>query len=176
MTVTRRWILAAALALAVPAASVPAQAQEAAATPAHEMAAGDRATEALAVIERLFEGMHASDTTMIRSVFDGEVAHLVSSHVTEDGTAATGYTSIDDFVRIVGDTEPGSLEERYVVRDVHVDDRLVTVVTPYTFHFGGTMVHCGVDVFLLAETGDGWKIVGLADTRRREGCEGWLDE
>lgn len=143
---------------------------------AQDMPAGDRATEALAVIERLFDGMRASDSTIVRSVFDDEVTHLVSSYATGEGAARADYTSIDDFVRVVGGSEPGSLEERYVVRDMHVDDHLVTVVTPYTFHFDGAMVHCGVDVFLLAETDAGWKIVGVADTRRREGCEGWLDE
>lgn len=45
-----------------------------------------------------------------------------------------------------------------------------------TTWMGGTRRNCGVDVLLLADTGDGWKIVGLADTRRRVGCEGWLDE
>lgn len=163
---------AALAALVLPVLAAPAIAQEATGGMADDAAAA----EALAVIERLFEGMHKSDTTIVRSVFDSEVAHLVSSYMTAEGKATTDYTSIDDFVRVVGGAEPGSLEERYAVRDVHVDDRLVTVVTPYTFHFKGTLSHCGVDVFLLADTGDGWKIVGLADTRRRADCEGWLDE
>jgi hypothetical protein len=35
-------------------------------------------------------------------------------------------------------------------------------------------LHCGVNVFLIARVGEAWQIVGLADTRRQQGCEEWL--
>jgi hypothetical protein len=40
----------------------------------------------------------------------------------------------------------------------------------YKFFRGATLSHCGVDHFLLVKEGGSWKIIELADTRRREGC------
>ncbi|MBA3344273.1 MAG: hypothetical protein H0T44_03070 [Gemmatimonadales bacterium] len=32
--------------------------------------------------------------------------------------------------------------------------------------------HCGVDAFQIAKSGGAWRIIGLTDTRRSEGCPG----
>ena len=132
--------------------------------------------QAVAVIEQLFEAMRASDSASVRGLFADGVTQFGSSFTSRDAGPAIGITSLEDFVAGVGGAKVGALDEQIFVRNVIVDDNLVTVVTPYTFHFDGNFSHCGVDVFLVARTGDEWKIVGLADTRRREGCEGWLDE
>ena len=42
--------------------------------------------------------------------------------------------------------------------------------TPYTFYFNDQLSHCGVNVFSLIKRGDAWKIMGVTDTRRKEGC------
>jgi hypothetical protein len=42
------------------------------------------------------------------------------------------------------------------------------------FYLNGQLSHCGVNVFQIARVVDEWEIVGLADTRRRDGCEEWL--
>ena len=47
---------------------------------------------------------------------------------------------------------------------------LASVWVPYEFYLGDKFSHCGVDAFHLARFEDGWKIIGLADTQRREGC------
>ncbi|MFQ5529997.1 MAG: hypothetical protein ACE5FP_06550, partial [Gemmatimonadota bacterium] len=73
-------------------------------------------------------------------------------------------------------TPSADLLERMWDPTVHIDGRLATVWTPYDFYRDGEFSHCGVDVFVIARTGDGWKIVSLVDTRRRAGCEGWLNE
>jgi hypothetical protein len=44
------------------------------------------------------------------------------------------------------------------------------VWTRYAFYAGEQFSHCGVDAIQLGWTVDGWRIVALADTRRREGC------
>ena len=140
-----------------------------------EAAEQDPETAALAVIEGLFVAMHASDSAAIAGLWAEGATSLGSSFTTPDGPSIS-FTAREDFLSAVGGAEPGSLEERYIVRDVMVDDNLVTVVTPYEFYFNGQFSHCGIDVFVIARTGDDWKIVSLTDTRRRGGCEGWLDE
>lgn len=48
---------------------------------------------------------------------------------------------------------------------------LAVVWARYQFRLDGKLSHCGVDLFNLVETPDGWKIAALADTRQTEGCE-----
>jgi len=138
----------------------------------------DQAAEeqAVAVIERLFDAMRASDSLTVRGLFAEGVTQFGSSYTSRDAGPTVGITSLEEFVVAVGGAEVGTLDERIIFRDVMVDDNLVTVITPYTFHFDGNLSHCGVDVFLVARTGEDWKIVSLVDTRRRAGCEGWLNE
>ena len=131
---------------------------------------------AVAVITELFDAMRASDAETMRGLFAEEVAGFPSSYVNQQNQPVIRMGGLEDFLESVAAAEPGSLDEQFTVRDVLVDDNLVTVVTPYTFTYQGDFSHCGVDVFLIARHGEEWKIAGLADTRRRGGCEGWLDE
>lgn len=131
---------------------------------------------AVAVITELFDAMRASDAETMRGLFADEVAGFPSSYVNQENVPVIRFGGLDGFLESVAAAEPGSLDEQWIVRDVIVDDNLVTVVTPYTFTYQGNFSHCGVDVFLIARQGEDWKIAGLADTRRRGGCEGWLDE
>jgi len=131
---------------------------------------------AVAVITELFDAMRASDAETMRGLFAEEVAGFPSSYVNEQNLPVIRMGGLEGFLESVAAAEPGSLDEQFTVRDVIVDDNLVTVVTPYSFTYQGDFSHCGVDVFLIARHGEEWKIAGLADTRRRGGCEGWLDE
>ena len=54
---------------------------------------------------------------------------------------------------------------------VHIDGHMATAWTPYAFYLGGDLSHCGVNAFQLFNGKDGWKIIRITDTRRREGCE-----
>ena len=51
-----------------------------------------------------------------------------------------------------------------------MDGPLATVWVEYSFYLGTRLNHCGVDAFQVARGPDGWKIIALADTRRRTGC------
>ena len=54
--------------------------------------------------------------------------------------------------------------------EVRIDGPLAIVWTYYDFFAGENFSHCGYDAFQLLKVGGEWKIVALADTRRREGC------
>jgi hypothetical protein len=53
---------------------------------------------------------------------------------------------------------------------VQVDGGLASVWAEYHFYVGTRFSHCGVDTFHLVRTTEGWKIIDLADTRRKDGC------
>ena len=130
---------------------------------------------AVATIAALFDAMRTSDAEAMRGLFADDVAGFPTSYVDQENDPAIRFGELDSFLESVGGAEPGSLDEQFVVRDVIIDDNLVTVVTPYTFTYQGNLSHCGVNVFLVARQGGDWKIAGLADTRRRGGCDGWLE-
>jgi len=129
--------------------------------------------EVRAVVDALFDGMRAADSAAVRKVFHPEMATMASSG-SRDGIAGVGFGSIDGFVEAVGGAEPGAFDEKIGPAEIRIEDNLATVFTPYAFHYNGNLSHCGVNVFLIARVGDDWRIVGLADTRRRQGCEEWL--
>jgi Putative lumazine-binding len=129
--------------------------------------------EVEAVVDALFDGMRAADSAAVRGLFHPEMVNMASSGE-RDGIGGVEFGDIDGFVRAVGGAEPGAFDERIGPAEIRIDDNLATVFTPYTFYYNGNLSHCGVDVFLLARVGEDWRIVGLADTRRQQGCEEWL--
>jgi hypothetical protein len=126
--------------------------------------------EALAVVHQLFQAMRARDTVALRAVFDS-AADLVTTGRDQQGGFTSRRVPVGDFVAIVG-RQTTDLDERIHDVEVRVDDGLASVWAPYEFYANGTFSHCGVDAFQLARTAAGWRIVALADTRRRDGCAG----
>ena len=49
---------------------------------------------------------------------------------------------------------------------------IAVVWADYDFYLNGEFSHCGVDVFNLLKTQEGWRISGLSYSVVKEGCEG----
>jgi hypothetical protein len=120
----------------------------------------------LATVTGLFDAMRARDTAALRAVFDSG-ARLVSSGTTRDGAPVLRTTSVDGFVRAIGALTVVP-DERIEEPEVRQDGGLATVWARYVFYTGTEFSHCGVDAFQLARTPLGWRVVALADTRRRD--------
>lgn len=132
----------------------------AAAAPAADVAA------VRAVVQRLFDGMRARDTVMMRSVFHPEARFYGLSR-----EGAIQMITPSTFMQGIGRAPAGLLLDE-VIQDVEIriDANLAIVWTYYDFFAGDRFSHCGYDAFqLLKERGE-WKIVALADSRRTEGC------
>ena len=152
-------VLAALAALC--SAATPAPAQSAAADPAD-------ATAVRAVIAQLFDGMRARDSAMVASAFAPGV-RLVSSRV-KKGAPVIDPIAAEEFAGIVAKATGPKWDERIHGETMQFDGTLVAVWAPYEFYLGETLSHCGVDAFHLAKLPEGWKIIALSDTHRREGC------
>lgn len=123
----------------------------------------------MAVVNRLFDGMRARDGEMVASVFHAE-ARLVTTSLTPDGAPSASVQPIEGFVDAVGQGgDPW--DEPLFGTEVRVDGPLADVWTFYRFYRGNEFSHCGHNSIQLVRTGEGWKIVSIADTRRTEGCE-----
>ena len=58
----------------------------------------------------------------------------------------------------------GDVVERGFEPEVMVGDLIATVWLPYDLYRDGAWSHCGVDVFILVRTADGWRIASLVYT------------
>lgn len=132
--------------------------------------AQDAKAEVMAVVQRLFDGMRAGDSAMVRSTFDPQL-RMISSSLREGKPVLRIETGGDGFVRAVGTPHAEVWDERIANAKVEVDGALASVWTDYAFYRGTSFSHCGIDHFLLARNDAGqWKIVELADTRRQAPC------
>lgn len=135
--------------------------------------AGAEQAKIIAVVQRLFDGMRAGDSSMVRSVFDARV-RLITVAERNGKIATTVETSADNFARAVGTPHADVWDERFRNPKVEIDGALASVWVDYAFFRGPTFSHCGVDHFLLTRNDAGaWLILELADTRRTTGCEDW---
>jgi hypothetical protein len=124
--------------------------------------------EVLKTVKSLFDGMRAKDTALMRSLFHAD-ARLMSAS-TREGAPRISVDPLSGWLQSVGGAKE-LLDERLSDTEVRVDGNLAMVWTPYDFFVGTRHNHCGVDVFILGKTAEGWKILDVADTRRREGCK-----
>jgi hypothetical protein len=121
------------------------------------------------VVNRLFEGMKKSDTAMIRSCF-APGGLLQSVATSREGKTILETEPLDSFLAIIARPHTQLYDERIRFDDVKIDGPLAMVWAPYQFYLGDKFSHCGVDVFQLMKSADGWKIIYLVDTRRRQNC------
>lgn len=156
----------AVLALAVALVATPAAAQDHAAHHAAEWTAAHDSV--MMPIKRLFDGMRAHDSTMIRSAF-APGAMMMGSFPRTGLPSSVSFSSVDAFVTAAG--RPGvPWDEQIFDPMVEIDGHLATAWVFYTFHLGDRFTHCGVDAMQLIRTEQGWKISVLADTRRTTEC------
>jgi len=141
------------------------------ATPATAQSDGD---EVLAVIQTLFDGMRAGDSAMVRSTFDPSMT-MASIYVNRQGEPVLTSGTPDEFVKAVGTPHDKVWDERIWDPVIHVDGRMATAWVPYAFHLGEDLSHCGVNAFQLFHGAEGWRIIRITDTRRRQGCEAQED-
>lgn len=117
------------------------------------------------VITRLFDGMRTRDTAAMRAAF-APTATLQSISPT-----SVRSDEIGGWIQSIGSAPAGVvLDERLGTPIVQVSGDIASVWVEYWFFAGERFSHCGVDAFVLARQSGAWKIISVADTRRREGC------
>jgi hypothetical protein len=118
------------------------------------------------VVVRLFDGMRARDTALMRTVFAEEAQFY---GVGRDG--AISVSTPGDFMRSIGGGPVGLVVDE-VLHDVEVrvDGPLAAVWTYYDFFAGDRFSHCGYDAIQLLKLAGEWKIVAIADSRRTADC------
>lgn len=121
------------------------------------------------VIEKLFAGMKSKDTVLLRSVFHPE-GRLYGMRPGRNGPVVQVLPAAE-FIAFVARDGRGPWIERGWNPQVTISGTLATVWAEYDFHMGATFSHCGIDAVQLLNTPEGWRIVSIADTYVKDGCE-----
>jgi len=122
----------------------------------------------LAVVQQFFDTMRARDVDGARKTLlvDGQFNSIRPGEA--GGTIRT--TPLADYLEGLG-ADARLQEERMWDPVVMVDERVAMVWAPYDFHRDGQLSHCGIDVFSLVRTDEGWKITGVTYSVEPDGCE-----
>jgi hypothetical protein len=121
----------------------------------------------VATVQKFFDTMASRDVDGARAVLMPEGRLFAVRE--QNGQAAARASSIEDYLKGL----PGrkaDYRERMWNPEVRVHGPIASVWTPYDFWVDGKFSHCGVDVFDLVKTPEGWKISGGAYTVERTGC------
>ena len=123
----------------------------------------------LRAVEQLFQALKADDTAGMRAVM--HPAGRIIQTGTREGAPFARVNALNDFLASIGNAKGRGLEERIYSPQVRLDDNLATVWVNYDFRVGGQISHCGVDAYHVVRTAEGWRILEIVDTQRKEGCE-----
>ncbi|MFT5144027.1 MAG: hypothetical protein ACI80V_003620 [Rhodothermales bacterium] len=122
--------------------------------------------EVRAVIDQLFDGMRAGDSTAVRAVF-APGAQLVSSGSRPDGTPFMQASPIDGFVSSVGSPHEQVWDEKIWDVQIDVRDNFASALMDFAFYLDDQFLHCGVNHFQFVKGADSvWRAVSMSDTRR----------
>lgn len=121
----------------------------------------------LAVVKRVFDGMRASDSTMVRSGFATGARFAMLD--TRSTPPRITYDSINGWLSALSRSANRWDEQVYDVK-ANVDADVAQVWAPYTFYLDKKVRHCGVNLFMMLKLGGEWRITQLSDSRRTEGC------
>ena len=125
--------------------------------------------EAIATVEKTFQGMKAHDAEMIRSTMLPD-ARL---YAVRDAAAPGASRSVDEFVTQIVAASKNDLVERFTAAPlVAIHGRIAQVWGEYEFLRDGKFTHCGIDAVSLFKTPDGWKIATIVYTTETAGCKG----
>ncbi|MFP4093374.1 MAG: nuclear transport factor 2 family protein [Cyclobacteriaceae bacterium] len=120
------------------------------------------------VIEQLFDGMRAADSSMVSPLFASNA--VLFTIVEKDDKVMLPQLAVENFLNAVGTARNEVWDERILAYDIKVDEKLASAWTPYEFYRGKEFSHCGVNTFQLYKSQEGWKIISITDNRRKDNC------
>jgi hypothetical protein len=123
--------------------------------------------EAIAIVQKVFNGIAAHDGAMIR----GTMLPEARVYAVRDAAAPSVSTVSETVDRLTGMKE--ELQERFTsAPQISIRGRIAEVWGEYEFMRDGKFSHCGVDSATLLKTPEGWKISALVFTAETTGCKG----
>lgn len=125
----------------------------------------DDKDSAIAVVNRLFDGMKVKSAEQIKGVFAPDV-HFLAIDKPRDGKgiSKTRVMTGEAFAKQISESKSAEYLEKMISPEARISGDMAVVSGRYTFYVGDKFSHCGTDTFNLVRTEAGWKIVQGAFT------------
>jgi hypothetical protein len=123
------------------------------------------------VIDTFFEGFHKGDTLLMKSVMAENII-MQTVFTDKNGSHKLNSEEANNFVNAIAYRPADQKwDERLLGYKIEIDGNLAHVWTPYEFWFNGNFSHCGANSFTLVKFDEGWKIIHIIDSRKKEDCK-----
>lgn len=123
-----------------------------------------------AIVEKVqlfFDALGKQDTALYKSVFMPEATGW-AIRTKNDSNITSTWRTADRVKRLIN---PASVvEEKLLTYEIKIHQNIAMAWVPYTLSIGGKFSHCGVDLFTLLKTDQGWKINTCSFTIEPDGC------
>ena len=130
-----------------------------------------RYSEIRQVIDSLFEGMRTSDSTLVFSLFRNDATLKSVSRDKRTKEVVVYEENLGEFLIAIGTPKDDLWDERISNVILHIDEVFAQVWMDYEFYLNDQFSHCGVNSFQLIKGDNGWKILNITDTRKRNECD-----
>lgn len=135
--------------------------------------AQDARADTAAVLEAaraVLEGITTGDTALLRSVTAPDL-RLEGTRDRGSLPATAAGQSRGELLAMVSQPDAGFVERMWSPT-VRIHGRIADVHAPYDFYQDGAFSHCGIDLFQLVKTSEGWTVVSVIWTAEQPpACE-----
>lgn len=117
-------------------------------------------------VERFFEALEKQDTAAFQQMFLKDARNFSARELRD---SVVIRSQISTAVRL----NPSQVIKERMRRastEVKIHKGIAMVWAPYDLWVNDIFEHCGVDVFTLIKSSNGWKIASIAYTMEKEGC------
>jgi hypothetical protein len=123
--------------------------------------------EILEKVNLFFKALETKDTVLYNTLVYPN-AQIWTIRPQQDTLKVAMRSFSDDKIRLVA-MKP-VIEEKLLSSEIIIHQNIAVAWVPYTLSLSGKFSHCGVDVFTLLKTAEGWKIVSTVYSVEPDGC------
>lgn len=119
------------------------------------------------IVDKFFESLHKQDTLLYKEVVftEGQIWSINNTLSSRNKSMRYFREDLKTFnSREIWEEIPYSY-------DIKIHKGVAVAWVPYEFRINGNFSHCGVDIFTLVQTTEGWKISNATYTKETAGCE-----
>ena len=123
----------------------------------------------LKTVHQFFTALEKQDTVLLKNILlvEGQSWNVRQ----ENDSTKWGSRSFDKSIKRWVNPHYVIHEKPLAGVEVKIHQQLATAWVPYELSVGDKFSHCGVDIFTLIKTMNGWKIENLIFTIEPNGCE-----
>ncbi len=122
-------------------------------------------------IATFFEGLHNGDSVLVSSTLHPDIK-IQTTFINKESKNVLATESRNNLLTNIANKNPEHVYlEKIISWNIHIDENLASVWTPYEFYLNGKFSHCGANSFQLFNNNGNWQIIYLVDIRRKNNCK-----